>query len=130
MWLCTLIYSYVVAVFIMALHARASDLYTCNIADFYYLATLRMYVVIHIFTLLFAFCKKLFQFARLGHFLTLLWAAVLAVYWLITSALLANLYERYCDRRLEDVGSECGDNDEKFVVLPIFGFVCMGAWVS
>ena len=73
--------------------------------------------------------EYLLQFARLAHLLSLLWAGALAVYWLITSAMLADLYERYCDR-LEDSNLECGDTDEKFVVLPIFGFVCMGAWVS
>lgn len=73
--------------------------------------------------------KYFLQFARLAHLLTLLWAVVFAVYWLITSALLADLYERYCDN-IEDAGGECSDDDEKFIVIPVFGFVCMGAWVS
>ena len=77
----------------------------------------------------YSYVEYLLQFARLAHLLTLLWAIALAVYWLITSAMLADLYERYCDR-LEDNKLECGDTEEKFVVLPIFGFVCMGAWVS
>ena len=74
--------------------------------------------------------KYFLQFARLAHLLTLLWAVVFAVYWLITSALLADLYERYCDDIEDRLGGECSDNDEKFIVIPVFGFVCMGAWVS
>ena len=73
--------------------------------------------------------KYFLQFARLAHLLTLLWAVAFALYWLITSALLADLYERYCDN-IEDGGGECSDDDEKFIVIPVFGFVCMGAWVS
>ena len=42
---------------------------------------------------------------------------------------MADLYNRYCDRE-EDSGRECGETEESFVVFPVFGFVCMGAWVS
>ena len=66
----------------------------------------------------------LLQFARLAHLLNLTLAAVLAIYWLITSALLADLYNRYCE-----TGIDCNETEEKFIVLPVFGFVCMGAWV-
>ena len=71
----------------------------------------------------------LLQFKRLAHFLNLILGAVMAVYWLITSALLANLYSRFCDNR-EDGGEDCNENDERFILLPVFGFVCMCAWVS
>jgi len=54
----------------------------------------------------------------------------MAVYMLITSAVIANLYTRYCDD-LDDNGSECEDDvDGKFVVFPVFGFVIMVVWVS
>ena len=70
----------------------------------------------------------LLQFARLAHLLNLTWAIALAIFWLITSALLANLYSRYCDE--DDTGNDCGDTEEKFIVLPVFGYICMAAWVS
>jgi len=69
-----------------------------------------------------------FQFTRLAHLLTLSWAVALAVYWLIASALLADLYRRYCGE--DDGGFDCGNTEEKFFVLPLFGFICMAAWVS
>ena len=49
---------------------------------------------------------------------------------LITSAMIANLYTRHCDRK-EDNNSECdGDVDGKFVVFPVFGFMILIVWVS
>ena len=73
--------------------------------------------------------KYSLQFKKLAHLLTLIWAVVLAIYWVIISSMLANLYQRYCDD-LEDRGGECDDDDEKFITLPVIGFLCMGAWVS
>jgi len=64
----------------------------------------------------------------MAHFLNLIWAAALAIYWLITSALLADLYSRYCDE--DETGIKCEDDEKKFIVLPVFGFICMSAWVS
>jgi len=66
----------------------------------------------------------------LGHLLNFTWAAVLAVYWAITSALLADLYGKYCEDREDSIGEECNENEKRFVALPIIGFICMGAWVS
>ena len=66
---------------------------------------------------------------RLFHFVTLTFSVVLAVYWLISAALLANLYVRYCDK-VEDQGGECDGTDEKFILLPVMGFLAMAAWVS
>ena len=53
-------------------------------------------------------------------------AVAFSVYWLISAALLANLYTRYCD----DLPGDCDDTDEKFILLPIMGFLTMAAWVS
>ena len=53
----------------------------------------------------------------------------MAVYYLITSALIANLYTRYCDDR-EDTPFECDEDDDKFALFPVFGFFIMVAWVS
>ena len=72
----------------------------------------------------------LLQFKRLAHFLNLILGAVMAVYWLITSALLANLYSRFCDEREEVEREDCNENDQRFILLPVFGFICMCAWVS
>ena len=46
---------------------------------------------------------------------------------LVTSALLANLYTRYCDD-IEPF-SECGDDERNFLILPVFGFLTMIGWV-
>jgi len=61
---------------------------------------------------------------RLFHFVSLSFSVALAVYWLISAALLANLYVRYCDEL------DCDSTDEKFILLPVMGFLAMAAWVS
>jgi len=51
----------------------------------------------------------------------------MALYMLITSALIANLYTRYCDRET----NECREDVEaKFIIFPVFGFIIMAIWVS
>ena len=56
----------------------------------------------------------------------------MAIYLLVTSALLANLYNKYCD--YGDYWSyeviKCGDDEKHFLVLPIFAFLTMAGWVS
>ena len=43
------------------------------------------------------------------------------------SALIANLYTRYCDRE----ENECQEDVEaKFIIFPVFGFIIMAIWVS
>ena len=59
----------------------------------------------------------------------MIWSIVMAVYYLITSALIANLYTRYCDAQ-EDNDLECDEDDDKFALFPVFGFFIMVAWVS
>ena len=49
----------------------------------------------------------------------------MGVYLLVTSALLANLYKRYCNEEYE----ECTDDEKNFLVLPLFGFLTMMGWV-
>lgn len=48
----------------------------------------------------------------------------MAVYYLITSAMIANLYDRYCD------DNDCDDDESKFTVFPVLGFIIMVTWVS
>ena len=50
----------------------------------------------------------------------------MAIYYLITSSLMSDLYTRYCDDKADD----CTEDDDKFSVLPTFGFFIMVAWVS
>ena len=54
----------------------------------------------------------------------------MAVYYLITSALIANLYTRYCDALEDNNNVECDEDDDKFALFPVFGFFIMVAWVS
>ena len=49
----------------------------------------------------------------------------MALYYLITSGLIANLYVRYCDDK-----DECNDDDSKFNLFPVLGFFIMITWVS
>lgn len=59
----------------------------------------------------------------------MVWAIVMAVYYLITSSLIANLYTRYCDDK-DGTNDECDDDDRKFTIFPVFGFFIMVSWVS
>ena len=65
----------------------------------------------------------------MAHFLGILWGSILAVYWLITGALLADLYDRYCDD-IQASNDQCNDIDKKFILMPTTAFFCMTAWVS
>ena len=51
----------------------------------------------------------------------------MCAFWLVTSALLANLYREFCDDLEEP--SECGDTDRRFIATPVLGFVCLAGWV-
>ena len=53
-----------------------------------------------------------------------MWAIVMAAYWTITNAILGDIHNRYCDE--DDIGIECNEDEHQFVILPIFGFICMG----
>jgi len=70
----------------------------------------------------------------------MIWSIIMAVYMLITSALIANLYTRYChsDDLDEDLDYyndydpvTCNEKGyDKFSIFPIFGFIIMIDWVS
>ena len=66
------------------------------------------------------------QYAKLVQLITLMWAVVLAVYWLISAAQLAHLYDTFC----EEQNHACNGTIQKFILLPVLGFFCMAAWVS
>ena len=66
---------------------------------------------------------------RLFHFVSLSFSVVLAIYWVISAALLANLYVRYCDDQ-DSRGDDCDGTEERFILLPVMGFLAMVAWVS
>ena len=68
--------------------------------------------------------KIVLQLSRLANLFGMLWAIIMAVYYLITSALIANLYNRYCD------DGDCDADESKFTVFPVLGFIIMITWVS
>jgi len=57
---------------------------------------------------------------------------------LITSALITNLYTRYCDTPMAEYNSNyyydpvtCKEKGyDKFSIIPVFGFIVMADWVS
>jgi len=65
------------------------------------------------------------QYTRLSQLFTIIWSTIMATYMLITSAMIANLYTRYCDD-----ATECQGYEHKFIMFPVFGFFLMVAWVS
>ena len=72
------------------------------------------------------------QFKMLALVFSLLLSIIMAIYLLVTSALLTNLYNKYCDYDYwpyEEV-IECGDDEKRFLILPIFGFLTMAGWVN
>ena len=67
------------------------------------------------------------QYANLAHVFGLLWEGLMAVYWLISATLLADLFRQYCK---DDDNSACEERERIFLTLPILGLVCMVGWVS
>ena len=57
---------------------------------------------------------------------TILWSVLMAAYWLVTGALLADLYRRYCNQNKVN----CGDEERRFTVLTVMSFITAGGWVS
>ena len=53
---------------------------------------------------------------------------MMIVFWIVTSALLANLYREFCDNLDND--QECNEIDERFIATPVLGFFCFVGWVS
>ena len=52
----------------------------------------------------------------------------MAIYLLVTSALLANLYHKFC-KLLHEADFVCDSDEKKFLVLPVFGFLTTIGWV-
>ena len=65
------------------------------------------------------------QFKRLAHLLSLLISIIMAIYLLVTSSLLADLYRRFCDQDFV----ECEDDARNFLTIPLFGYLTMIGWV-
>ena len=66
---------------------------------------------------------------------TILWSVLMAAHWLVTGALLSDLYRRYCNNKGDnsdegDEDDECNDDDRRFTVLIVMSFVAAGGWVS
>ena len=51
----------------------------------------------------------------------------MAAHWLVTGALLADLYRKYCNDRTTN---ECNETDRRFTALTVMSFVCAAGWVS
>ena len=78
------------------------------------------------------------QFRRLAHAFSLMLSSIMGIALLVTSCLMVNIYIRYCDY-LDDqsdyryhnynLPEDCGDDENHFIVLPLFGFSTMAAWV-
>ena len=70
-------------------------------------------------------------------------SSIMGIALLVTSSLMANLYVKYCDS-LQDYWNthtlqpnpsydyfpeKCEENERHFLILPLFGFSTMAAWV-
>ena len=71
-----------------------------------------------------------------------MFSSIMAIALLMTSSLMIILYANYCDflnryRPSDDLCADnyadyppnCGDNETHFLILPLFGFSAMVAWV-
>ena len=67
------------------------------------------------------------QLKRLAHGLSLVLSALMCAFWIVTSGLLANLYNEFCDNLEGD--AECDDTDKRFIATPVLGFFCFIGWV-
>ena len=66
------------------------------------------------------------QYIRLATLFNILWSVIMAAHWLVTGALFADLYRKYCN----DKSAGCTETDRKFTVLIVMSFICAGGWVS
>ena len=83
------------------------------------------------------------QFKRLAHGVSLLISLVMGIMLLVTSSKMANLYTKYCDKDYNFVynnndfsspyhhnyQAECEQNENHFLILPLFGYFTLCAWV-
>ena len=65
-------------------------------------------------------------------------SSIMGIALLVTSSLMVNIYIKYCDFVLDRpeppdhydyYPEKCGDDENHFLVLPLFGFFTMAAWV-
>ena len=57
-----------------------------------------------------------------------IFSAMLAVFWLIASSLLANLFRDACEIGVSD--NRCETSEDDFIAVPVVGFANMVLWVS
>jgi len=57
-----------------------------------------------------------------------IFSTMLAVFWLITSSLLANLFRDACEIGVSD--NRCISEEDDFIAVPVVGFVIMVLWVG
>ena len=53
-------------------------------------------------------------------------AVLMGIHWIVTGALLVDLYNKHCD----DQENGCDEIDRKFIALYVMSFICAGGWVS
>ena len=75
------------------------------------------------------------QFKRLAHGLSLMLSLIMGVMFLITSSMMSNIYAKYCEHLKDqynpfyDNDNHCGELEKHFLMLPVFGYITMVAWV-
>ena len=78
------------------------------------------------------------QFRRLAHAFSLMLSFIMGIALLVTSCLMVNIYIKYCEFLLDrpdyphdynNYPEKCGDDETYFIILPVFGFFTMAAWV-
>ena len=79
------------------------------------------------------FCIHM-QFKQLAHVVSLLLSLVMGIMILLTSSLMVNLYTKYCDYIKDhydnyNYQAKCGKDENHFLILPVFGYFTLCAWV-
>ena len=60
---------------------------------------------------------------------------IMGIMFLITSSMMSNIYVKYCeslkdrDNPYDYDDDQCGKLEKHFVILPVFGYFTMVAWV-
>ena len=68
------------------------------------------------------------QWKRLVLIVSILFETIITLLWGLSSALLMEIYWEYC-KMMEDSGDKCGAKDQRFVSVPVLGFICAAGWV-
>lgn len=69
------------------------------------------------------------QWKKLVLIVSIIFDTIMTLLWTLSSALLMEIYWEYCEI-MEDNGSECGGKDQRFVSIPVLGFICAAGWVG